>query len=40
VHNCPARGFKETGFYEVDTGDAKDYTVRLVDPAKEGQGSQ
>jgi uncharacterized membrane protein len=40
VHNCTARGFKQTGFYEVDTGDAKDYTIRLVDPIKEGEASQ
>jgi uncharacterized membrane protein len=40
VRNCVSRGYKDSGFYEVDTGDAKDYTIRLVDPAKEGEGSQ
>lgn len=36
VKNCTARGHKEMGFYEVDTGDSKDYTIRLVDPGSEG----
>jgi uncharacterized membrane protein len=40
VRNCAARGHKELGFYEVDTGDAKDYTIRLVDPAKDTTGTQ
>ena len=40
VHNCATRGHKESGFYEVDTGDAKDYTIRLVDPVKEGEANQ
>jgi len=40
IRNCATHGHKETGFYEVDTGDAKDYTIRLVDPVKEGEGSQ
>jgi uncharacterized membrane protein len=40
VRNCAARGHKELGFYEVDTGDAKDYTIRLVDPAKDTAGTQ
>jgi len=40
VRNCAARGHQETGFYEVDTGDAKDYTIRLVDPVKESEKNQ
>lgn len=40
VKNCAARGHKEMGFYEVDTGDANDYTIRLVDPVKESAGNQ
>jgi uncharacterized membrane protein len=32
VQNCDDRGYKRTGFFEVDTGDAKDWTVRLTDP--------
>jgi len=32
VQDCGKRGYKATGFFEVDTGDAKEWTVRLTDP--------
>lgn len=32
VQDCAKRGMKRTGFFEVDTGEAKDWTVRLTDP--------
>jgi uncharacterized membrane protein len=32
VQDCPSRGYKSTGFFEVDTGDAKEWTIRLTDP--------
>jgi uncharacterized membrane protein len=32
VQECDKRGYKRTGFFEVDTGDAKEWTVRLTDP--------
>jgi uncharacterized membrane protein len=32
VQDCPKRGYSKTGFFEVDTGDAKDWTIRLTDP--------
>ena len=32
VKNCTQRGFRETGFYEIDTGDAAKWTIRLTDP--------
>jgi uncharacterized membrane protein len=32
VQDCVSRGFKSTGFFEVDTQDAKEWTVRLTDP--------
>jgi uncharacterized membrane protein len=32
VKDCAKRGYKSTGFYEVDTGDAKEWTIRLSDP--------
>jgi uncharacterized membrane protein len=35
VQDCPKRGYKRTGFFEVDTGEAKEWTIRLTDP---GQG--
>ena len=32
VKDCEGRGFKKTGFFEVDTGEERDWTVRLTDP--------
>jgi uncharacterized membrane protein len=32
VQDCSKRGYNKTGFFEVDTGDAKDWTIRLTDP--------
>nr|PZN82105.1 MAG: hypothetical protein DIU57_12365 [Pseudomonadota bacterium] len=32
VTDCQRRGYRRTGFFEVDTGDAKDWTIRLSDP--------
>lgn len=37
VQNCPKRGYKRTGFYEVDTGQAQEWTIRLSDPEVKGQ---
>ena len=39
VDECPRRGFKGTGFFEVDTQDSKDWTIRLTDPG-EGSGKR
>lgn len=36
VQDCQSRGFKRNGFFEVDTGESKDWTIRLTDP---GDGS-
>ena len=30
---CQGRGYKVTGFFEVDTGNARNWTIRLADPA-------
>lgn len=38
VKDCGGRGYKSSKFYEVDTGESKDYTIRLVDPATGGTG--
>ena len=38
VLECPKRGYKRTGFFEVDTGEAKEWTIRLTDP--DGQGKK
>ena len=32
VQDCPKRGHERSGFFEIDTGDAKEWTVRLTDP--------
>lgn len=32
VQDCARRGYKQGGFFEVDTGDSKEWTVRLTDP--------
>ena len=36
TQDCPKRGYKRTGFFEVDTNDAKDWTIRLTDPGEGG----
>ena len=32
VQDCAKRGYKRSGFFEVDTGEAKEWTIRLTDP--------
>ncbi len=32
VDGCQARGHRRTGFFEVDTRDSRDWTIRLTDP--------
>src|SRR5919108_2187101 len=32
VKDCQRSGYKRTGFFEVDTGEARDWTIRLTDP--------
>lgn len=34
VDECESRGFKRSGFFEVDTNEEKDWTVRLTDPGE------
>jgi len=36
VRDCQRRGYRRTGFFEVDTGEAKDWTIRLTDPEEAG----
>jgi len=36
VQDCTKRGFNRTGFFEVDTQDAADWTIRLIDPSEGG----
>ena len=40
VQNCEKRGYKRTGFYEVDTGKAEEWTIRLSDPEPASQDGQ
>ena len=40
VQDCGDRGYKRTGFFEVDTGDAKEWTIRLTDPDDGGTKAQ
>jgi len=36
VEDCMRRGFKRTGFFEVDTQNSNDWTIRLTDPGDSG----
>jgi uncharacterized membrane protein len=36
VENCPQQGANRTGFFEVDTQAANDWTIRLTDPGEGG----
>ncbi|GAB4235424.1 MAG: hypothetical protein Kow0032_19980 [Methyloligellaceae bacterium] len=40
VTNCAERGYKSVGFFEVDTGEEQNWTVRLTDPAEAGAKAQ
>ncbi len=33
--NCVARGFEQTGFYEIDTGAQQSWTVQLTEPTQQ-----
>jgi uncharacterized membrane protein len=37
---CPGRGYKRSGFFEVDTHEEKDWTVKLTDPGEGGTATQ
>jgi uncharacterized membrane protein len=39
IEDCVARGFERTGFFEVDTGQQKSWTVQLTEPT-EGTGGR
>ena len=34
IHDCIARGFERTGFYEIDTGGEPHWTVQLTKPTQ------
>jgi uncharacterized membrane protein len=37
LQDCQKRGKKQGGFFEVDTQDSKDWTIRLTDPGDAAQ---
>ena len=39
VENCLSRGYDRTGFFEVDTGEQKDWRVQLTDQKTGQQGA-
>jgi uncharacterized membrane protein len=39
VENCLARGYDRTGFFEVDTGEQKDWRVQFTDSRTPQQGA-
>src|SRR3954465_3579229 len=40
VEDCFARGFDRNGFFEVDTGEQKTWTIQLTDPNRPGPAAQ
>jgi uncharacterized membrane protein len=36
IENCVARGYERAGFFEVDTGEQKSWTVQLTAPTGQG----
>lgn len=36
IEDCAARGYERSGFFEIDTGEQKSWTVQLTEPAKPG----
>jgi uncharacterized membrane protein len=40
IEDCVARGFERTGFFEVDTGQQKSWTVQLTEPGETGTGGK
>jgi uncharacterized membrane protein len=36
VQDCQKRGYKRSGFFEVDTGDARNWTIRLTESDEQG----
>ncbi len=38
IRDCATHGYQSEGFMEVDTGGSKQWTIRLADPEKQGDG--
>jgi uncharacterized membrane protein len=40
IEDCVARGYEKNGFFEVDTGEQKSWTVQLTEPGETGTGGR
>ena len=40
VQDCQKRGYKRSGFFEVDTGQSQEWTIRLTDGEGQGKADQ
>ncbi len=40
TQDCIARGYERTGFFEVDTGQQRNWTVYLTEPTRKGANAQ
>ncbi len=40
IEDCVARGFERSGFFEVDTGEQRSWTVQLTEPGETGTGGR
>ena len=40
IEDCVARGFERTGFFEIDTGEQRDWTVQLTELANTETGAR
>ena len=38
IEDCVARGYERTGFFEVDTGEQRSWTVQLTEPGEQRHG--
>lgn len=38
IEDCLARGYERSGFFEIDTGEQKSWTVQLTEPTGRGAG--
>jgi len=40
IEDCITRGFEKTGFFEIDTGEQRSWTVQLTEPSQQGTGGR
>lgn len=40
IADCVARGYERTGFFEIDTGEQRSWTVQLTEPVQQGTGGR